>query len=303
MWKYTLSLVFLTLTSIALLTGADNPELISISHESGATKTNVTGESNWAAVKATDGFVVIRATITPTPASIPAGSITWSGGVAGDDQFHRKVSKSTSVKTEVTATYKGQTTPALNVWILWAAVEIKTSGTTPKNAVQFGTRYDGTENLGAQYYDNNNKAVGKVVPIATITPAGVNDIVKSGWTFKRERWCHDFVDGVQSAAYWETAWTDDTSSPSFQKLVPDSDDKIYDRDAPSIGIATVTSSYETYSNFREWIEWNADLCSDRDGGHWHWKAWKKNDQTPQVTLKEVQDNNITLPGGKDAHYK
>jgi len=190
------------------------------------------------------------------------------------------------------------------VWVLWATVTILTSGTTPANAVQFGARYDGTENLGAQSYDAGNKAVGKVVPVALITPAGVHDIVKSGWAFKRERMSHDWADGEKYTPpkfgmdYWNTTWLDDTSSPSFQALIPDEKDKIYDRDAPNIG-AFGANDYETYNNFREWIEWNADTCSDK--ANWYWQGrWQKS-ATPQVTLKDVGTGDILLPEKSHFH--
>jgi hypothetical protein len=179
-----------------------------------------------------------------------------------------------------------------------------TSGTTPANAVQFGARYDGTENLGARSYNSGKSAVGKVVPVATITPAGVNAVVKSGWAFRRERISRDWVDGVKQTAvnYWNTTWQDDTSAAAFQMLTPDSDDKIYDRDAPSVW-GTGGNDYETYNNFREWIEWNGmspnETCSDK--AEWYWKAvWVKSG-TPQIQMTDVGTGNIALPADSPRH--
>ena len=164
------------------------------------------------------------------------------------------------------------------------------------------TLYDGTENLGAQYYSSSNYAVGKVCPIATITPAGVYEIVQAGWDFKRDRWSHDFKDGTNSSSYYDTNWTDDTSLASWKRITPDSDDKIYDLDGPNVLNGDgATSSYETYNNFRQWIEWNGEVCSSKGSvGLWYWKGRWKADQTPQVTLKEVGTGGITLPSS--AYY-
>ena len=277
-------------------------EVDSVTVTSGATQTNVTGAKNWAAVKDPTGNVMIEATLDPDIAEshVPAGLVTWTGGSAVEGHpLQRKVSKAASAHTTVTATCC-TSSDYVDVWVVWATVENKMTGTTPANAVQFGSAYDGTENLGAQSYDSGTKAVGKVVPIGTITPAGVHDVVESGWAFERERWSHDFKDGIKSTVYWDTNWTNDTSAPQYQNLTPDSDDKIYDRDAPSIGIATITDSYETYNNFRQWLEWNGTTCSGY--AYWYWKAWRKKDESPEITLKQVGSGNIELPGEDDAHY-
>jgi hypothetical protein len=67
--------------------------------------------------------------------------------------------------------------------VLWATVSIQTTGTTPPNAVQFGTLYDGTENLGAKLYANGTVGVGKVVPIAQLAPKGIGQVLTNGWAF------------------------------------------------------------------------------------------------------------------------
>ena len=269
-------------------------ELKSVKVTAGATQTNVTGAKNWAAVKKANAHAMVEATIAPD-IEVIANLISWSGGEAVEGKPKQcKVSKATSAKTNVKATL-GSVSKDLDVWILWCSITVKTSGTTPPNAVQFGSRYDGTENLGAKSYDSGGKARGKVVPIATITPSGVHAVVKAGWEFKRDRWCHDFKNGVKSTTYYENAWTDDTSGASFKNETPDSNDKIYDRDAPSIGLGTY-DEYETYSNFRQFVEWNSELCSGKGaGGLWYWKATWDKGQTPKVTLKEVGTGNIALP--------
>ena len=289
----------------ATTTPCSTCKLVSLTVILNATQTDVTGAKNWATVKKATDDVIVEATTTPNTECC-WNQINWSGdsgtAVPGKPN-QRKLSRATSKKYHVQAELGG-VSDSLDVWVLWATVENKVTGTTPPNAVQFGARYDGTESLGAKSYDGNTKAVGKVVPVATITPAGVHDVVKAGWTFKRERMSHDWEDGVKSSVgngatdYWNTAWVDDTSSASFQKLVPDADDKIYDRDAPNIA-AFGTDDAETYNNFRQWIEWQGEMCSDK--AEWYWQGrWQKS-AAPQVILKDVGTGNITLPATSHFH--
>jgi hypothetical protein len=276
-------------------------KLVSITVIQNATQTNVTGAKNWACVKKATDDVIVQATTTPNTEDCWK-QINWSdaGDPVSGKANQRKLSRANSKKYTVTAELCG-VSDELNVWVLWGTVQNLTTGTTPANAVQFGARYDGTENLGARSYDAGNSAVGKVVPVATLTPPGVNAVVKAGWTFKREKMRHDFQDGTKDASRWDTTWQDDTSDASFQKLIPDPNDKIYDRDAPNISDFGVTDSYERYDNFREWVEWNGDRCADNAG--WYWKARWKKDQSPQVTLKEVAPGEISpLPGVSDNFY-
>jgi hypothetical protein len=285
----------------------DCPEtckLVSLTVVQNATQTNVTGAKNWAAIKKSSDDVIVQATTTPDTEACWQ-KINWSGdsgeAVPGKPN-QRKLSRSASKKYHVQAELGG-VSDYVDVWILWATVTINTSGTTPANAVQFGTKYDGTENLGARSFNGDTEARGKVIPEAKLTPAGVHDVVKSGWEFKRERMSHDWNDGAKSSEgegstdYWNTTWIDDTSYASYQKVVPDNDDKIYDRDAPNITGFGATDS-ETYNNFRQWIKWGGDDCSDK--AEWYWKGQWKKSAAPQVQLKDVGTGNITLPD--KSHY-
>ncbi|MFN2199615.1 MAG: hypothetical protein ACK2UO_00320 [Caldilineaceae bacterium] len=287
------------------------PKLVSLTVKKYATQTHVTGAKNWATIKRSSDDVIVEATTSPNNSADEWSQINWSGDsgspVSGKAS-QRKISRSDSKKLHVEAELGG-VKDHVDIWVLWASVTNKTSGTTPANAVQFAARYDATENLGAKSYNGGKEAVGKVVPYAKITPAGVHAVVKSGWEFKRERMSHDWSDGAKDSPgngtsdYWNTAWVDDTSHASFQKLTPDTDDKIYDRDAPNIA-AFGTNDAETYNNFRQWVEWNAGdadtggKCSDKAG--WYWQGrWKKS-ASSQVELKDVGTGSITLP--TDSHY-
>jgi hypothetical protein len=273
-------------------------KLLGLTVTSGATQEDVTGTTSWAAVKTNAGDKVIaQASIQPDNQDA-AAKIQWTNGsaVAGNAK-QRSVDKGTSVETLVTAKI-GSDQYSVDIWILWVTITNKMDGTTPPNAVQFGATYDATENLGAIAYDGGTVAVGKLVPIGKITPAGVHNIVRAGWTFRRDRWTHDFNDGVKDSAYFDNDWRGDDSDELFQVLTPDTNDQIYDRDAPNIASFGNKDSSETYKNFRQWIQWHLEPASDY--GAWCFQGRWKVDQTPQITLKEIAQGAIALPA--TAHY-
>ncbi len=105
---------------------------------------------------------------------------------------------------------------------------------------------------------------------------------------------------------WDATWVYDTSFANKQKLVPDAEGKIYDRDAPDIGSFGATDSYERKDNFRQCIKWGATKetavrCSDYVPWSWH-ARWKK-DANPVFTLTSVSTIAVQIPGEDDAFYK
>jgi len=288
-------------------------QLVSLTVISGATQNGVPPPKTWATVQREAAYVIVEATTTPnTPACWQ--QIAWSGDT-GDavpgKANQRKLSRAQSQRLHVEAQLGG-VNDALDVWVLWATIQILTSGQVPANAVQFfsGMR-DGTQRLGAVTFESidgtdysgdyvrNMGASGKVAPVATLTPVGVHRVVTSGWAFKRERWTHDWSDGFKlkegngHSDFWNTTWVDDTSPSTFLKLTPDDQDRIYDLDAPDLRHGG--RNYETYNNFRQWIEWNGERCSD---SHlWNWNArWQANrNQRLQIQLNELGTTNKTLP--------
>lgn len=277
-------------------------KLVKITVIQNATQTNVTGAKNWACVKKATDDVIVEATTSPNNNATEWEKIKWSGDSGAEvpgQKNQRKLSRATSKKFHVKAELGG-VKDELYVWVLWAEVTILTSGTTPVNSTKFGTLFDGTESLGATSYNSGNAASGKVAPFAIISPTGVNAVVKSGWAFKRDRWTHDWIDGIKNIAsnYWNTTWVDDTSSATWMRLIPDVNDKIYDLDGPNIA-GVGTNDAETYNNFRQWIEWNNEKCSDY--AEWYWRGRWKRTASPQVTLKDVGTGNVALPNQSHFH--
>lgn len=265
------------------LTGAE-ARLVSIAVVSGATQKNVEGAKNWATVNHPTDEVIVQATTKPNTMAAWE-KIRWSGDsgtpIPGRPQ-QRKLSRSNSQVYHVKASLGG-VNDVLNVWILSAQVSILTTGTVPKNSAKFGPLFDGTEKLSAVFYDDGNAAAGKIAAIAKITPKGVHNVIKSGWKFRRELEGIRFENGIPNPK-WKS-WTNDTSKPELLKLTPDSDDAIYDIDAPTIGGASWNDTNEAYINFRQWVEWNNEKCSDY--AYWYWQARWKFVASPKVTLKEV----------------
>jgi hypothetical protein len=275
-----------------------------------ATQKNVTGPNNWATVRKDASFVIIEATTAPKNIPEEWKQITWSGdtGEAVPGRANRrKLSRTTSKRLHIEAALGGAK-DFIDLWVLWATVEIRISGVRPANAAPFdpGSR-DNTDKLGpvtyislsssvideqAGIFVENMGASAKVAPVATLSPKGVSKVVTSGWAFRREVWSHNWSDG-QKASTYNDAWKDDTSNPRYLRLTPDALDMIYDLDAPDIRWGA--RSYDTYNNFRQWIEWNGDRCSDN--ALWYWQArWELNrDPKRQITLNDLGPKNIRLP--------
>ena len=285
------------------------PKLVKITVVQSATQKNVSGAKNWAAVKKA-GHVIVEATTSPKNNADEWKQIQWSGdsgeAVQGFSN-RRKLSLATSKKYHIEGKLGGFN-DSLDLWVLWAAVEISTKGPRATGAAPFdkGSR-DNTQNLGAVSYKSvtasvideaagvfvdNMGASGKISGSATLLPQGVGQIVKAGWAFERQVWSSNWFDGVKASSSNQN-WTKDTSKPVYLRLTPDTADKIYDTDAPDLRWGQFTS--ETYNKFRQWIEWNGEKCSD--DALWHWQArWQVNkDQSKQITLNKLGVGDLVLP--------
>ena len=285
------------------------PKLVRITVIQNATQKNVTGPKSWAAVKK-QANVIVEATTLPKNNAEEWKQIQWSGdsGVAVPNAGNRRqLSLAASKKFHIEAKLGG-VSDTLDLWVLWATVEILTKGPRPANAAPFdpGMR-DDTQNLGAVTYKSmsssiidenagifvdNMGASGKIGAVGTLAPKGVNQVVKAGWALERQVWTHEWRDGVKGPGTNDN-WTKDTSKPVYLKLAPDSDDKIYDVDGPDLRWGQYSA--ETYNQFRQWVEWNGEKCSD--DAPWHWQArWQLNkDLSKQITLNELGTGPMTLP--------
>jgi hypothetical protein len=282
--------------------------LVKLTVVQNATQRSVSGAKNWAAVQSKSGRVIVEAATQPRNDASEWNQIQWSGDTGDPSGPNRRsLALDATRKYHVEATLGG-VTESVDVWVLWAVVQILTKGTRPAGAARFdpGSR-DNSDRLGAVTYMSavssvidekagvfvdNMGASGKVAPVATLLPAGVHDVVKSGWTFERQVKTQEWSDRTSTKAT-TSVWKRDTSNATYLKLAPDTDDKIYDLDAPDLRWGQ--KSYETHNNFRQWIEWNGQRCSE--DAPWYWRArWQLHrDPKKQIVLNDLGTGNIVLP--------
>jgi hypothetical protein len=245
-------------------------QLQSITVVSGASQNNVTGTDNWAAVKGVDD-VVVEATISPnTPQA--AMCITWSGGspVSGHP-LQRKLSKTTSAKTTITAS-SGSTSRSINVWIVWANVTVAHSGnktsydvsTDTGDQANFPTYTGGTE-LGAKnLLGNSTPYLGWKVEIkGQITPAGVHQIISTGWALYQTVTYTDFINNTTAPTTTATDAPDtvfNAYGPDLADNTPDVNERIFALDGP--GLTGNFTTYKSTDNFKVWVRWNGVIASD-----------------------------------------
>jgi hypothetical protein len=283
----------------------------------GAVQPDVKIPTAWAAVRDASRSVIVEATTFPDNSPAEWNRIQWSGPgekINGAPN-RRRLSRSSAGRLTVAASLDNSR-DEIDVWVLWAEVEVRTSGLRPANAAPFPQGQDGTDKLGAVKYllptfsvidpvtgevTQNMGAAGKVCVVVTILPKNASDIVSSGWAIKRELQCHTWQSGLKVTTpkkLWTDEWVDDTSGPALLRLTPDGEGRIYDLDAPNM--AQGEKTYETYTNFRQLVTWNTEPCSDF--ARWHWNCRWKLDRDPnrQIEQADVSLGNLALPA--KSHY-
>jgi hypothetical protein len=231
----------------------------------GAIQTHVTGTQNWAAIKAPGKDVTLEAIISP--AVTGADDLIHWAGATPDPSNKRlaKVSRSQAQKISVSAEV-GKTKDSLEVWIIWVELRLRTSElTTPTNSAVFpaglifprlGTFAD--EDFFNEGF-NQQEAAAQVEIVGKLTPAGVYQVVKSGWAIERTVERIECKNGTLQPVLSQP----DDSFPQYQDLTPESDDNIFDIDSPTIGVNfQVNHTAEAYKNFEQLAKWNGEQASD-----------------------------------------
>jgi len=280
-------------------------KVVEVSSISVSGATHIGSTKNWGVVKGT-GNVTITAILNPAIAEedIPDGFITWSGGTAvAGHPLQRTVSKTTSAKTTVTVTC-GTSSKEVDIWVIWSTIALRKSDEmSTNNDVTFPASVGGNK-LGPLTDEDDGilaEARGKVEIVVTLSPTGIYDVISTGWDIKRWIVNQDYANG--------TALTpenrDDTSVSSNKDLTPDSDDKIYDNDAPSCGSGYFYHTKEVYSNFTQWVTWNNTQCSS--DFEWHYRARVDDDldaenkpDNDDTELNDVDTGHETIPSS--AYY-
>jgi hypothetical protein len=245
------------------------------------------------------GDCIVQATTSPADSPAEWNQLLWSGGtpVAGQPN-QRSISRQQSAKVTVKATLAASTAQ-VTVWVMWATVDVRTSGPRPPRARPWstGAAFTGGDSCGAftvQAFTMTENARGQVVVVARLEPPGVGRVTSAGGKsgllkIRRQVTAHDFAEGKKfSAAKSFVPWADDDSLPSLTTLDPGPDDTLYDTDGPDLPMAA--NSSETYNNFRQWVTFANAPCSNY--GTWFFRArW----QNQKVTLKELGPGARDLP--------
>ncbi|HEY1663040.1 MAG TPA: hypothetical protein VGI03_11535 [Verrucomicrobiae bacterium] len=258
--------------------------------------------TNWAVVKTlTNNYVTVQATVENAGNNLLtnlANVIQWTGGesVPGNP-MQRRITTTNSVETTITASLDSITN-SLNVWVIWATINIQTSGTNPAKAPSFANAnvapgYPFVNQLGVQYYDYSSYAAGQICAVANITPSGVHSIITNGWDVFQMRVSHDFKDGSPNPMYYDTMWQSDGPGSDFKTVIPDLSDNLYTIDGPNIG-PFASDSYETYNNFYDYITWNSTICCSTNN-FWYFEGRWKSSQTPPVTFTGLGTGTNNLP--------
>jgi len=256
-------------TTVWTLTGDVQPELVKFEVK-GARRDGIVKPKNWAAVKDGGGEVIVTAVTKPNNRKTWK-KIKWSGDT-GDpvpgSPNKRRFSRAGSRKFHLEAKL-GDTKDHVDLWILWAKVTVlcEKSETIPKNAPRYTAlaavmgkpAFDGTDKLGEVTWNSGAMGAGKTAHIGQITPKGAHSVVKGKWEFRRKK--KGYRLGNKAPVESWPKWTDDTSKAPCLKLEPDSDDCIYDIDAPTIGGASHHDTNSAFINFRQYVLWNGEPCS------------------------------------------
>ena len=282
--------------------------------------------TNWAVVKSSSAndYVYVQAMLdtTNTAALAMAGTtIQWTGGEAvPGNPLQRRVSKTNSVETTITASL-GSTATNLNVWVIWANLTIKVSGTLDpddKAAVldngnwptPTSTSYDsglgGGNSLGAiDCLSNSNLTyaftIGKMEAKAILQPAGIQNFVTNGaWNMKRTRVVIAWDNGGSPAVLNPLPGEYDANNEDAKYLNPVKGD-MFGLDAPGCAIdlsgTTIDHTAEVYDNFFQYVTVNFgngdQICSNTNT--WSYTAQVDIDATNKVQLNSLSTSLITLP--------
>ena len=152
--------------------------------------------------------------------------------------------------------------------------------------------FPGPDQYGAyevQSFSMGKNARGQIVAIAKLLPSGVGKIIDAAkkhtlFSIRRQLTAHDYVDGAPNKHKKSFGdWLDDTLL-AMQVLTSVSNDELYETDAPDLPVATQTA--ETYNNFRQWLEWDGQLCSNY--AYWYFQARRKDRRLRSRMLGKAQ---------------
>ncbi len=151
-------------------------------------------------------------------------------------------------------------------------------------------------------------SIGKMQAKATLNPAGIQDVVRSGWHMKRKKTTKGYTNGVQTRL--SGVDEDDTSDAPWVDEDPKSGtstQEIYDLDAPGCNIVGPGTTVNRCRgrirmNFKQYVTVTLDSelpCSDE--ALWSYRAQIDADKASgKVEVNELKLSHITIP--TSPHY-
>jgi hypothetical protein len=273
-------------------------KLESVELVTGATVNHVIPLHTWATVKNTNSptqYVVVRAKTSPDidPTFLPAGIITWSGGEAVvTNQFQRKVPKNISAHTELVASCGGSSATG-HVWVLWSEVTVQHSGDKTAYNAETDTGNDkdfpdycGGADLGEENrLQESPRYLGwKVEVKVAITPAGVHNVIATGWDFYQTYTTVDFNNVTNNPSVASNRVDQYFNDGEFLDKSPDPNDSIFALDGPGIYSEVPFNYYKSTCNFKIWARWDGHYVSSET------KWWIRQKADRQGTNYVVHEN-------------
>lgn len=293
-------------------------QLVSLTVIQNATQTNVTGAKNWAAVKKATDEVIVQATTTPNTDAC-WNQIVWSGDSGSAVPGHanqRKLSRASSRHFHVVASLGG-VSDHVDVWVLWADLVVTIgAGDTidtgnDASGLAAGHKWPaalgGGNKLGPISCEgttlNYGYTIGKMQAKATLTPAGIEDVVRRTWHMKRTKTKKAFDNGILTSSATNAA---DTSGAAWVDEDPKSGTstrEIYDLDGPgcsnTLPGTMVKHTAEIYENFVQYVSVTLDAevrCSDDK--QWSYVAQVDVDKASgKVEKNELSLSHVVIPAG------
>jgi hypothetical protein len=279
---------------------------------------SVIDATNCAAVKTlTNDWVYVKANLSRMDDTNAANLIQWSPSnleLVPGDPFQRRVSKTISAKTTVTATL-GSTSTNLNVWIIWADLTVKIgtnqtidpadhatnflqNGCWPTNyPFGDGNNYGGGSNLGPIDYLSYTHltigyAVGRMEAKAILQPSGIGNLLTNASAWNMGRWviAVGWDNGIQSIPSIPTGYYD-AKNLDTKCLIPESG-ILFSLDAPACSAngnvrINIEHTSELYANFYQYVTIRlggvVKICSDM-------KNWSYEVQIDVDSTNKVQAN-------------
>jgi hypothetical protein len=288
--------------------------------------------TNWAVVKPpTNDYVIVQATLNYTNDWIvtnAATAIQWTNGEAvPGNPLQRMVTKSNSVETTVTASL-GSSSSSLNVWVIWADLTNKVSGTLDPHdnaQVLFNGNWPTPIYYNVSLHGGNNGVgggntlgpidclsnpnlnycytVGRMEAKAILQPSNIGSLLTTNWDMRRT-WISIFWNNGTNSPFDITGGTippspeNDTANSAFKSLYPTYGD-IFDLDFPGCPDTfgtNINHTAECYDNFYEYVTVNLgngdQVCSSTNT--YSYEAQIDGD-AGRVDLNSLSTSLITIP--------